>query len=75
MSEEGEVSEGELEDVYEPRDAEIIADLSYIHRDTGNSTGFSKANGRQVADDPSAVFSAGMLLYYVLISSPLLTKH
>ncbi|KAL6871828.1 hypothetical protein J3F83DRAFT_732768 [Trichoderma novae-zelandiae] len=59
MSEEGEVSEGEVEDVYEPRDAEIVGDLSYIHRDTGGPSRSSNANGRQVADDPSAVFSAG----------------
>ncbi|KAL7931008.1 hypothetical protein V8C35DRAFT_311001 [Trichoderma chlorosporum] len=59
VSEEGEVSEGEVEDAYEPRDAEVIADLSYMQREAGHSAGFSNANGRQVANDPSAVYSAG----------------
>ncbi|PTB71916.1 hypothetical protein M440DRAFT_1101495 [Trichoderma longibrachiatum ATCC 18648] len=59
MSEEGEVSEGEVEDVYESRDAEIVGGPSYIHRHTGDYSGFSNTNGRQVAGDPSPVFSAG----------------
>ncbi|UKZ55417.1 hypothetical protein TrVGV298_009240 [Trichoderma virens] len=59
MSEEGEVSEGEVEDVYEPRGAEVIADLPYAHGNTGYSAGFSNPNGIQVAEDPSAAFSAG----------------
>ncbi|KAL7947253.1 hypothetical protein V8C42DRAFT_317235 [Trichoderma barbatum] len=54
MSEEGEVSEGELDDGYEPRDAEIIADLSYMHGNTAYPAGFSNSNGKQMADDPSA---------------------
>ncbi|KAH6604189.1 hypothetical protein Trco_007635 [Trichoderma cornu-damae] len=59
ISEEGEVSEGEVEDVYEPRDAEIIADLSHMNRAAQDPVGFSNANGRWVADGPSAVYSAG----------------
>lgn len=59
VSEEGEVSEGELEDVYEPRDAEVVDGPSYIHRDAGNYSGLNNTNGRQVAGDPSAVLSAG----------------
>ncbi|KAK1238630.1 hypothetical protein MKX07_004206 [Trichoderma sp. CBMAI-0711] len=58
VSEEGEVSEGEVEDVYEPRDAEIVGGPSYVHRDAGNYSGSNHTNGRQVAGDPSAVFSA-----------------
>ncbi|KAH0495661.1 hypothetical protein TgHK011_009196 [Trichoderma gracile] len=59
VSEEGEVSEGEVEDVYEPRDAEIVGGPSYIHRDAGNYSALSHTNGRQVVGDPSAVSSAG----------------
>ncbi|PTB61627.1 hypothetical protein BBK36DRAFT_1200015 [Trichoderma citrinoviride] len=59
MSEEGEISEGEVEDVYEPRDAETVGGTSYMRIDTGNFSGLSNTNGRQTADDPSAVISAG----------------
>ncbi|KAL7795838.1 hypothetical protein V8C37DRAFT_373603 [Trichoderma ceciliae] len=59
ISEEGEVSEGEPEDIYEPRDAEIIADLSHMNRGTQGPVGFNDTSSRQVADDPPAVFLTG----------------
>jgi hypothetical protein len=74
VSEEGEVSEGEVEDVYEPRDAEIVGGPSYIHRDAGNYSGSSQTNGRQVASDPSTVFSAGKFLPYATISKILANR-
>ncbi|KAK4073531.1 uncharacterized protein Triagg1_5357 [Trichoderma aggressivum f. europaeum] len=59
MSEEGEVSEGEVEDAYEPRDAEVVADVSYQHGNGGYSAEYGIAHVRRVAVDPSAAFSAG----------------
>lgn len=41
ISEEGEVSEGGLEDAYEPRDAEIFPTPSYMNRSAQNAAGFS----------------------------------
>ncbi|KAL7962617.1 hypothetical protein V8C34DRAFT_269326 [Trichoderma compactum] len=58
VSEEGEVSEGEVEDAYEPRDAEV-ADVSYQHGNGGYSAGYGNAHVRRVVVDPSAAFSAG----------------
>ncbi|KAL7913454.1 hypothetical protein GGI35DRAFT_209728 [Trichoderma velutinum] len=59
ISEEGEVSEGEVEDAYEPRDAEVIADVSYAHGNGGYSAEYSNAHSRRVVGEPSAAFSAG----------------
>ncbi|KAL6902941.1 hypothetical protein GGI43DRAFT_400768 [Trichoderma evansii] len=50
ISEEGEVSEGGLEDAYEPRDAEVFPNPSYMNRSAQNAAGFS--------DVPPASFPA-----------------
>ncbi|KAL6786910.1 hypothetical protein J3E68DRAFT_419605 [Trichoderma sp. SZMC 28012] len=60
MSEEGEVSEGEVEDAYEPRDAEVVADVSNQHGNGGYySAEYGIAHVRRVAVDPPAAFSTG----------------
>lgn len=74
-SEEGEISEGEAEDLYEPRDAEIIADRSYMNRGAQVPAGFSSTTGRQMADNPPAAIPLGMLLCCPLAASLSLTKH
>ncbi|EHK47446.1 hypothetical protein TRIATDRAFT_316518 [Trichoderma atroviride IMI 206040] len=50
ISEEGEVSEGGLEDAYEPRDVEIFPKPSYMNRSAQNAAGFN--------DVPPASFPA-----------------
>lgn len=57
ISEEGEVSEGGLEDAYEPRDAEVFPKPSYINRSAQNAAGFS--------DAPPASFPASTSLYHL----------
>ncbi|PON24877.1 hypothetical protein TGAM01_v206385 [Trichoderma gamsii] len=50
ISEEGEVSEGGLEDAYEPRDAEVFPKPSHMNRSAQNAAGFN--------DVPPASFPA-----------------
>lgn len=57
ISEEGEVSEGGLEDAYEPRDAEVFPKPSYMNRSAQNAAGFN--------DVPPASFPASTSLYHL----------